>query len=112
LEENSGWQPRSRLFLRHAGLAQSSEIGGVEQSADIRYQRPKISGRLQAGDARVTVVKAEPAGFNKFGGGALDLAGEGVDGGEIAADRWMFRSIAARLLEPGDRLVSACSGRS
>ena len=88
-------------FFRHPGLAQTSEKGSFAQGADLYV--PERSQDLQAGDARIAVVEAQPAGFVQLGGSALGLADEGGGGGEIAANRRMFRSIAACLLEP--RLV-------
>src|SRR6266446_7938607 len=73
----------SELFLRHSSLAQADEVSGFEQGADPRH--PEISDGLQAGEARKTIVAAQPAGFGEFGGGARGLAFEGIGGGEAGA---------------------------
>ena len=61
----------------------------------------------QAGDARITTVGAQPAGFGEFGGGEFGLAFEGIGGGEPGVRIGSFRIGAARLFEPDDRLVGA-----
>jgi hypothetical protein len=50
-----------RSFLRHAGFAQTDEMGGFEQGADLRH--PKIYDGLKAGDARIAIVAGQPAGL-------------------------------------------------
>ena len=69
-------------LLRHPGLAKAGEIGGFVQGADLRH--PELSDGLQTGDARITIVAAQPAGFGEFGGGAFGVAFEGIGGGEPA----------------------------
>jgi hypothetical protein len=53
------------LLLRHPGLAQTGEIGGFVQGADLRH--PVIYGGLQVGDARITAIGGEPLGFLSLG---------------------------------------------
>ena len=60
------WRAGHLLLLRHPGLAQAGEKGGLEQGADFRH--PPVMDGLQAGEARVAIVAAQPAGFGKFGG--------------------------------------------
>jgi hypothetical protein len=47
---------------------------------DLRH--PEILGGPQAGDARMTIINAQVAGFGKFYRGAFDFAVEGIGGGE------------------------------
>jgi adenylate cyclase len=79
--------PRARnrpSFLRHPGLAQTDEIRGFEEGADLRHHgsfaHPENAGGLQAGDARITAV-ASPPGFGECGGGAFGVAFECIGGG-------------------------------
>src|SRR5215469_18271656 len=92
-------------FLRHPGLAQAADVGGFEQSADLRYEYPEIFNGPQAGEARIAVVGAQPAGLGNFGGGAFGVAGKGIGRSEVSADVRMCRSGAARLFEPDDSFV-------
>ncbi len=71
------------------------------------FGTPQYPDGLQAGDARITIVAAQPAGFGEFGGGAFGLAFEGIGGGELGVNERMCRIGAARLFEPDDRLVGA-----
>src|SRR5262249_46965721 len=49
--------------------------------ADLRHS--EISAlRLEAGDARATIVARQKAGFAEFGSGAFRVAFEGIGGGE------------------------------
>ena len=70
------------LLFGHPGLSQAGEIGGFVQGTDIGHPEKIAGGRLQAGDARITIVAVQPAGFGKLGGGAFAVAFEGVGGGE------------------------------
>src|SRR5215469_15412063 len=91
--EGGGRRCRSGMasLLRHPGLAQTGDIGGFEQGADLRYQLPEIFDLAQPGEARKAVVAAEPAGLGEFGGSALGLTGEDVGGSELGADVRMCR---------------------
>src|ERR1700737_1844174 len=71
-------------LFRHSGFAQTSEIGGFEEGLDLRYHCPVNSKSAQSGEARKTIVAAQPAGFGELGGGAVGLAAEGIRRGAPA----------------------------
>jgi hypothetical protein len=75
--------PLSRLLPRHSGSAQADEKSGFVEGADLRH--PEISAGLQARDGRIMII-AQPLGFREFGRGAVDLAFEGVGGGEVGVN--------------------------
>src|ERR1700732_5113535 len=95
----------SRSFLRHPGLAQTGEIGGLDQSLDLRH--PEISDGPQAGEAGIETFAPKSPGLSELGGGALGLAVEAIGGGEHSVNSRNSRTGAARLYEPDDRLVGA-----
>src|SRR5215469_10332765 len=68
--EGGGRRCRSGMasLLRHPGLAQTGDIGGFEQGADLWYQLPEIFDLAQPGEARKAVVAAEPPGLGELGG--------------------------------------------
>src|SRR5437762_13139343 len=66
------WSSTPTSFLRHPGLAQTGEIGGFDQGADVGHS-PRFGGP-QAGDAGITIVADQHAGFRELGGGALVVA--------------------------------------
>ena len=94
-----------RSFLRHPRLAQTSEIGGFEQGADLRHpeicRRPS-GGRCLKNDRRRSAsglrrvrrrrVRSRLSGHRRRRGGVNDRE---------------CRISAARLFEPEDRLVDA-----
>jgi hypothetical protein len=53
-----------RSFLGHSGLAEAGKKNRFEQGADFRH--PEISHGPSAGDARITTVDGQPAGFREF----------------------------------------------
>jgi hypothetical protein len=55
-------------LLRYPRLLQTNYISGFDQGTDLRY--PEISG-LQTGDARITIVAAQPPRLGEFSGGAI-----------------------------------------
>jgi hypothetical protein len=65
------------------------------------------SASCQTGDARITIVAGHPPGFGEFGGGAFDIAVEGIGSGEAAVMARYGGSGRARLFKPDDRLVGA-----
>ena len=92
-------------LLRHPGLAQAGEISGLVQRADFRY--PEISDGLQAVDARIAIIAAQPSSFGELGDRVFSLAYEGVGRGEVSVNNRAYRIGVARLLEPDDRLAGA-----
>ena len=48
------------------------------------FGTPKYPDGHKAGDARITIVAAQPPGFGKFSGGASNLAFESIGGGEVS----------------------------
>ena len=77
----------------------------LRKGADLR--QPEKSRGLQAGDARISIVAAQPAGFGEFGGGAFGVAFKGIGGGEPGMVLRECRIGVARFFEPGNRLVDA-----
>src|SRR6266851_1265291 len=59
------------------------------------------------GEARKTIVAAQPAGFGEFGGGTLALAFAGISRRGIEVMKRGRRVRAASVGEPNDRLVGA-----
>src|SRR6266446_7694999 len=98
-----GTAPLPRSLLRHPGLAQTGKKGRFIERADFRC--PEKSGGLQATDARIAIVPAQPPGFGELGDRVFSLALEGVSRGEVSVNNRTYRIGAARLLEPDDRFV-------
>src|SRR6516165_7464994 len=101
----------ARSFFRHPGLAQTGDVSGFEQGADLRHPpiaaRSGVSGGLQAGDAQMSVITAESPSFGEFGEGLFILALKGVGGNEQGAKPRKSRIGAARLFEPQDGVAGA-----
>src|SRR5215472_14782774 len=92
-----------RSLLRHPRLAQAGEVSGFKQGSDFRH--PEISDGLQAGDARIPIIAAQPAGFSKLGDGTFSLTVEGIGGSEVGMKRrsdpaWRRVPSLARGLRP------------
>src|SRR6516162_10836766 len=96
-----GW----RSFFRHARLAQADEINSFEQGANLRTS--KGSHGPQTGDARITIIAAQSAGFGKFGSGAPALSFEGIGGGEVGVRKRLVGIGSVCPLEPEDSLINA-----
>ena len=64
------------ICLRNSGLAQSGEISGFVQGADLRHP-PRFDGP-QARDAGITIVADQPTGLGEFDGGAFGVAFESI----------------------------------
>src|SRR5215471_5947427 len=95
------------LLFRHPGLAQTGEIRGFEQGADLRHPSPRARKGLQAGDARKAISAAQPAGFGKFGGSELEFVFEGISSCEVDPNARVRRIGTACLFKPPDCLVRA-----
>jgi feruloyl esterase len=93
-------------LLRHPGLAQTGEISGLEEGADLRH--PEIPNGPQTGEARITTIAVQPAGFGEFRGGALGLLFEGIGGGEVSGRKAM-RGFAHALIVAIPALVGGAS---
>ena len=96
----------TRSFLRHPGLAQAGEIRGLEQGAGLGRQRPPYPA-LDLRDARIRTFTSQPSGFGEFARGAVQVAAEGIGGGEFDAYERFGRTGAAASFEPDDRLIGA-----
>ena len=60
----------SRICFRNSGPAKTGEICDFDQV----FRRAPRDNRSQAGDAGITIVADQPAGFGEFRGGAFVLA--------------------------------------
>ena len=104
--------PGCQSFLRHAGLAQT------RRNKWLRTRRgpsapPNISAALKSGDARITIVAAQPSGFGEFGGGAFGLAFEGIGGGEagvmgLLVPDWRCAPFSSQMIASSVRDCSRC----
>ena len=56
------------------------------------------------GDARIKGSAIEAPSLGKLHASALQVAAEGIGGGKVEVLIWLFRTGAARLFEPDDRL--------
>ena len=62
---------------------QPGVVGGFEQGTELWCHSLIIFDRPEAGEARIAVVAAQPAGFGELGGSAFRLAGEGACSSEL-----------------------------
>ena len=59
-------------------------MGGLVQRADFRYTQR--SDGLQAADARIAIVAAQPSSFGELGDRVFSLAFEGMGRGEVSVN--------------------------
>src|SRR6476661_743009 len=93
---------RAHSLLWHSSQAQADEISGLKQGADLWYapiSGSGISNGVQTGDARITIVAAQPSGFGELGGSPFQIAFETIGGGEVGVTGRDCRTGAARLFK-------------
>jgi hypothetical protein len=83
---DKSWIYWRNSFLRHPGLAQTSEVSGLKKRADLRHA--EISYGLQTGDARIAIVAHQPAGFREFDCGMSSFAFKGIGRGKVDVNKW------------------------